>query len=95
MMAINPKSAATRLSLVTGLEACSSIMDAPHEYFDPTTSAKNEKIHYFFAYPSDYADTAIVYNDKGVLERKCQQAAFEVIFDVTASRLPWNRAGNQ
>jgi hypothetical protein len=41
---------------------------------------RREKIHYFFAYPSDYADTAIVYNDKGVLERKCQQAAFEVIF---------------
>jgi hypothetical protein len=36
MMAINPKSVATQLSLVTGSEACSSIMDAPHEYFDPT-----------------------------------------------------------
>jgi hypothetical protein len=36
ILAINPKSAATRLSATTGSEACSSIMDAPHEYFDPT-----------------------------------------------------------
>ncbi len=41
---------------------------------------RKEKIHYFFAYPSDYADTAIVYNDRGEMERQFQHAAFEVIF---------------
>jgi hypothetical protein len=41
---------------------------------------RREKIHYFFAYPADYADTVIVYNDLGALERQLQQAAFEVIF---------------
>jgi len=30
-MAINPKSAAKLLSLITASEACSIIMDAPHE----------------------------------------------------------------
>jgi hypothetical protein len=30
-LATNPKSAATLLGLVTALEACSSITDAPHE----------------------------------------------------------------
>jgi hypothetical protein len=50
---------------------------------------RREKIHYFFVYPSDYADTAIVYNDEGVLERKCQQAAFEVIFAYTKPPVYW------
>jgi hypothetical protein len=26
---------------------------------------RREKVHYFFAYPADYADTVIVYNDSG------------------------------
>lgn len=41
---------------------------------------RREKIHYFFAYPADYADTVIIYNDLGALERQVQKAAFEVIF---------------
>jgi hypothetical protein len=41
---------------------------------------RREKIHYFFAYPADYADTVIIYNDEGGLERQLQKAAFEVIF---------------
>ena len=41
---------------------------------------RRDKIHYYFAYPSDYADTAIVYNEKGELGRQWQQAAFDVIF---------------
>ena len=34
----------------------------------------------FFAYPADYADTVIIYDDVGDLQRQLQQAAFEVIF---------------
>ena len=41
---------------------------------------RRDKIHYFFAYPADYADTVIIYNDEGGLERQLQKAAFEVIF---------------
>ena len=41
---------------------------------------RREKIHYFFAYPADYADTVIIYNDLGALERQVQKAAFEVVF---------------
>jgi hypothetical protein len=41
---------------------------------------RREKIHYFFAYPADYADTVIIYNDLGALERQLQKAAFEVVF---------------
>ncbi len=41
---------------------------------------RREKIHYFFAYPADYADTVIIYDDLGDLQRQLQQAAFEVIF---------------
>lgn len=41
---------------------------------------RREKIHYYFAYPADYADTVIIYNDLGALERQVQKAAFEVVF---------------
>ena len=41
---------------------------------------RREIVHYFFAYPADYADTVIIYNDAGTLERQLQKAAFEVIF---------------
>ena len=41
---------------------------------------RREKIHYFFAYPADYADTVIIYDDLGDLQRELQHAAFEVIF---------------
>jgi hypothetical protein len=41
---------------------------------------RRDKIHYFFAYPADYADTVIIYTDAGSLERQLQKAAFEVIF---------------
>jgi hypothetical protein len=41
---------------------------------------RREKIHYFFPYPADYADTVIIYDDLGDLQRQLQQAAFEVIF---------------
>ena len=41
---------------------------------------RRNKIHYFFAYPADYADTVIIYTDAGSLERQLQKAAFEVIF---------------
>ena len=39
-----------------------------------------DRKHYFFAYPQDYADTFIGYDDKGAFERKRQNPAFEVIF---------------
>lgn len=41
---------------------------------------RRENLHYFFAYPADYADTVIIYNDEGSLARQLQKAAFEVIF---------------
>jgi hypothetical protein len=41
---------------------------------------RREKIHYFFAFPADYADTVIIYTDAGSLKRQLQKAAFEVIF---------------
>jgi len=41
---------------------------------------RREKIHYFFAYPADYADTVIIYTDDGSFKRQMQKAAFEVIF---------------
>lgn len=41
---------------------------------------RRENLHYFFAYPADYADTVIIYNDEGALARQLQKAAFEVIF---------------
>jgi len=41
---------------------------------------RREKIHYFFAYPADYADTVIVYNERGSFQRQLQKGAFEVIF---------------
>jgi len=41
---------------------------------------RRETIHYFFAYPADYADTVIIYTDTGSLRRQLQKAAFEVIF---------------
>jgi hypothetical protein len=41
---------------------------------------RRDKIHYFFAYPADYADTVIIYTDSGSLKRQMQKAAFEVIF---------------
>lgn len=39
-----------------------------------------DRHHYFFAYPQDYADTFVGYDDKGAFERKRQNPAFEVIF---------------
>lgn len=60
---------------------------------------RRDQIHYFFAYPADYADTVIIYNDERGLERPLQKAAFEVIFAynestgtlvaVTHPRRPW------
>jgi len=41
---------------------------------------RRENLHYFFAYPADYADTVIIYTDEGSLARQLQKAAFEVIF---------------
>jgi len=36
--------------------------------------------HYFFAYPKDYTDTFIGYDDSGTFERRRQNPAFEVVF---------------
>ena len=36
--------------------------------------------HYFFAYPKDYTDTFIGYDDSGHFERRRQNPAFEVVF---------------
>lgn len=41
---------------------------------------RRKTIQYFFVYPSDYADTALVYDDDGAMERQLQKAAFQVIF---------------
>ncbi|MCL4796475.1 MAG: hypothetical protein KJZ84_18065 [Bryobacteraceae bacterium] len=37
-------------------------------------------VHALFCYPSDYADTALVYDDDGKLQSKRQRAAFDLIF---------------
>lgn len=36
--------------------------------------------HYFFAYPKDYTDTFVGYDDAGRFERRRQNPAFEVVF---------------
>ena len=41
---------------------------------------RREKIHYFVAYPADYADMVIIYSNAGSFKRQLQKAAFEVIF---------------
>jgi hypothetical protein len=41
---------------------------------------RRETLHYFFCYPSDYADTALVYEIDGTLGRHVQKSAFFVIF---------------
>ena len=38
------------------------------------------RYHYFFAYPKDYTDTFIGYDDQGRFERRRQNPAFEVVF---------------
>jgi hypothetical protein len=50
------------------------------EHCDIEVYLRREKLHYFFAYTADYADTVIVYTDEGSLARQLQKAAFEVIF---------------
>jgi hypothetical protein len=41
---------------------------------------RRENLHYFFAYPADYANTVVIYDDEGSLAWQLQKAAFEVIF---------------
>jgi hypothetical protein len=41
---------------------------------------RRETLHYFFAYPADYADTVVIYSDGGELLRQLQKSAFDVIF---------------
>ena len=41
---------------------------------------RRSKIHYFFAYPADYADTVIIYSETGSFQRQLQKSAFEVIY---------------
>lgn len=38
------------------------------------------RYHYFFAYPQDYTDTFVGYDEEGKFERRRQSPAFEVIF---------------
>jgi len=39
-----------------------------------------DRYHYFFAYPQDYTDTFVGYDNEGNFERKRQNPAFEVIY---------------
>lgn len=39
-----------------------------------------DRYHYFFAYPKDYTDTAVEWDDHGCRERRRRNPAFEVIF---------------
>ncbi|MCD6416388.1 MAG: hypothetical protein J7M08_06800 [Planctomycetes bacterium] len=39
-----------------------------------------DRYHYFFAYPKDYTDTFIGYDEQGRFERRRQNPAFEVVF---------------
>ena len=49
-LAIHPENAANPLSVATALEAYSSIMDAPHEFFDSSVKTDGEeRSHDFFA----------------------------------------------
>lgn len=41
---------------------------------------RGDRYHYFFAYPQDYTDTFVGYDDEGKFERKRQNPAFEVIY---------------
>jgi len=41
---------------------------------------RGDRYHYFFAYPKDYTDTFIGYDDHGRFERRRQNPAFEVVF---------------
>lgn len=41
---------------------------------------RGDRYHYFFAYPQDYADTFVGYDNEGKFERKRQNPAFEVIY---------------
>ncbi len=41
---------------------------------------RGDRYHYFFAYPKDYTDTFIGYDDRGHFERRRQSPAFEVVF---------------
>src|ERR1017187_7038691 len=81
-------------STTTWAPSSASFRKPPLRWSSPTTNhparwislckvevyLRREKIHYFFAYPADYADTVIIYNDLGALERQLQKAAFEVVF---------------
>lgn len=41
---------------------------------------RGDRYHYFFAYPQDYADNFVGYDNDGNFQRKRQNPAFEVIF---------------
>jgi hypothetical protein len=41
---------------------------------------QSERYHYFFAYPKDYTDTFVGYDERGEFQRRPQNPAFEVIF---------------
>jgi len=41
---------------------------------------RGDRYHYFFAYPQDYTDTFVGYDDEGQFERRRQNPAFEVIY---------------
>lgn len=41
---------------------------------------RGDRYHYFFAYPQDYTDTFVGYDNEGNFERKRQNPAFEVIY---------------
>lgn len=42
--------------------------------------SRNGEVEYFFAYPADYADELIGYDDDGQFERKNYHPAFEIVF---------------
>jgi len=41
---------------------------------------RESRYHYFFAYPQDYTDTSLEYDDKGRFDRRPRKPAFEVVF---------------
>jgi hypothetical protein len=70
----------TRKLMADAISGCYRQQQGRGEHRHVEVYLRREKIHYFFAYPADYADTVIIYNDAGSLKRQLQKAAFEVIF---------------
>jgi hypothetical protein len=50
------------------------------QYSDLDVYLRQDTVHYFMVYLSDYPDTFVGYDDKGTLDRHPQTPAFDVVF---------------